>query len=205
MSTDPPASTLAADEVERIRARADAATPGPWIANESIPANRYQVLWFDGELCDCCNEPDWARAHLLADFFKAERSEADALFAAQARTDIPRLLDALAAERARRERVEAELESMVWQFGYRRGGPKGPFLCTGGLSALESAFDALGWSDPRPSPEGRCDAKGCRHWASCGTPTSDGYKRLCGEHYQALADPAGKRPASDGRAEGGGE
>ena len=37
---------------------------------------------------------------------------------------------------------------MVWQFGYRSTYEGRENLHTGGLSALESAFDALGLSDP---------------------------------------------------------
>jgi hypothetical protein len=90
-------------------------------------------------------------------------------------------------ERARRERVEEELESMVWQFANRLDGPKGPLLTTGALSALESAFDTLSWPDPKPVPEMRCEVKKCRRWLSSGTNTADGYKRVCSEHLQTLA------------------
>ena len=40
------------------------------------------------------------------------------------------------------------LEDMVWQFAYRGTYEGRENLHTGGLSALESAFDALGISDP---------------------------------------------------------
>lgn len=31
-----------------------------------------------------------------------------------------------------------------------------------------------------------CMQEGCENEATCGTPTPDGYKRLCGEHYAAI-------------------
>ena len=80
------------------------------------------------------------------------------------------------------------LESMVRQFAHWSDTAGGYW--TGGLSALEEAFDVLGWSDPMPAPEARCDEPGCMRQISCGTPTpvgtygaaSTGYRRTCGEH-----------------------
>ena len=50
------------------------------------------------------------------------------------------------------EELEEALEGMVDQFAYRRvsrwGRGKRLAFNTGGLSALEWAFDALGWDDP---------------------------------------------------------
>lgn len=40
------------------------------------------------------------------------------------------------------------LESMVYQFGYEAVKRGRPAIMTGGLSALEEAFEALGWDDP---------------------------------------------------------
>jgi hypothetical protein len=77
------------------------------------------------------------------------------------------------------------LEDMVWQFAYRSHDSKRKWLTTGGLSALESAFDVLGWDDPHYVEEGGCDHPECKAWDTCGTPTQDGYKRLCSEHYFA--------------------
>ena len=44
------------------------------------------------------------------------------------------------------------LEDMVWQFGYRGVKNKRPVIHTGGLSALEAAFEVLGWEDPHYLP-----------------------------------------------------
>lgn len=61
-------------------------------------------------------------------------------------------------------------------------------LCrtTDGLSALEHAFEALGRQAPHPCPEHECQHDGCHKFATCGTPTADGYKRLCGQHYREI-------------------
>lgn len=104
--------------------------------------------------------------------------------------DLERLLDhipAWEADRARAETLEKSLEEMVWQFGYRGDGET-PTLGTGGLSALEDAFATLGRDDPHPV--GRnvlCEAAGCFRWATAGSPTPNGYRRLCSTHYAALA------------------
>lgn len=83
------------------------------------------------------------------------------------------------------EELLETVEDLVRQFAYPGRVMDGaPSLTTGGLSALEGAFAVLGWSDPYPCPEGACEHPGCTEWATCGTPTPDGYKRLCGMHYR---------------------
>lgn len=44
---------------------------------------------------------------------------------------------------------------------------------------------AAGWPDPKPAPEEECQVPRCHKQATCGTPTPDGYKRLCGPHFKA--------------------
>lgn len=83
--------------------------------------------------------------------------------------------------------IRDALEDMVWQFSYRSVVDGRLVMHTAGLSALEAAFDALGWEDPRPCPELECDADGCHQEATSGTPTPDGYKRLCSQHYRAIS------------------
>lgn len=81
------------------------------------------------------------------------------------------------------------LEDMAWQFGYRFDGAakRPPSLGTGGLSALEHAFGALGWDDPKKCPEGSCDIQGCQKWASNGNPIPNGdYWSLCTDHMMIL-------------------
>lgn len=82
------------------------------------------------------------------------------------------------------------VEDLVWQFAHRTTSNGVPVLTAGGLSALEGAFAVLGWSDPFPCPDKACEQPGCGEWASCGTPTTDGYKHFCGRHFRtaALAD-----------------
>ena len=79
------------------------------------------------------------------------------------------------------------LEEMVYQFAHRgtRGGK--PIMSTGGLSALESAFSALGWDDPKYFEDMGgciCDAEGCPGWvvAQGGMWRETGYWCLCGGH-----------------------
>jgi hypothetical protein len=74
-------------------------------------------------------------------------------------------------------------EDVVYQFGYycQKGGRL--HITHGGLSTLEWAFDILGWENPHPVPECECEIEGCHEHATCGTPTADGYKRMCGKHY----------------------
>jgi len=80
------------------------------------------------------------------------------------------------------------LEAMVRQFAYWADG-KGGSLWTGGLSALENAFDLLGWDDPHPVPDMACDEPGCSKkgmygWSTRpgGTGMNGGYRRTCYEH-----------------------
>lgn len=76
------------------------------------------------------------------------------------------------------------LEDMVWQFAYR--GVKGRRLAlgTGGLSALERAFDALGWDDPHyVVAKGQvCEVQGCLSWLTQGRIWGEVYVSLCSEH-----------------------
>ena len=81
---------------------------------------------------------------------------------------------------------EEVIEDLLWQFAYRGEKDGRLVLCTGGLSALESAFVAVGWNDPHPVPELECQAEDCHKEATCGRPTPDGYKRLCGDHYRQI-------------------
>lgn len=78
------------------------------------------------------------------------------------------------------EEIEAALDSMTRHFAYSTDSGQ---WHTGGLSALEYAFEALGWDDPCDIPEELlCADRLCQRLANCGTPTSDGYRRTCSEH-----------------------
>jgi len=77
------------------------------------------------------------------------------------------------------ERLREALVDMVNQFAYPTRGPK---ISTGGLSALEDAFEVLGWEDPHPTPERKCDEPGCDEHSTCGWPSPGGYRRTCFEH-----------------------
>lgn len=75
---------------------------------------------------------------------------------------------------------------MAEQFGCRIVRKNQRYLTTCGLSNLEYAFELLGWDDPHIVGWGGCEYYGCNEWATCGAPTSIGYRRLCGEHFEAL-------------------
>ena len=83
------------------------------------------------------------------------------------------------------------LEDMVFQFGYRGVRDNKPIIHTAGLSALELAFDVLGWDDPHFIEEkgNTCEVEGCAKDICCGTPAWDGlYLCLCHEHSKDLED-----------------
>ena len=84
------------------------------------------------------------------------------------------------------EEIKGFAEDVAYQFGYYFPIKDILYISTGGLSTLERAFDILGWNDPHPVPECECEFPGCHEHATCGTPTKDGYKRVCGKHFAEL-------------------
>ena len=84
------------------------------------------------------------------------------------------------------EGIKEFAEDVAYQFGYYFPIKDMLYISTGGLSTLERAFDILGWNDPHPVPECECEVPGCHELANCGTPTKDGYKRVCGKHFAEL-------------------
>ena len=85
------------------------------------------------------------------------------------------------------EEIKGFAEDVAYQFGYYFPIKDMLYISTGGLSTLERAFDILGWNDPHHVPECECEVPGCHEHATCGTPTKDGYKRVCGKHFAELA------------------
>lgn len=117
--------------------------------------------------------------------------------------------DALPPDMTDNERLRDALEDMVWQFAHRGNNKRRRWLTTGGLSALEYAFDVLGWDDPHYTTEGACEIKGCANWATCvaayprsrAKPTirprsKIGFGFLCGEHDRQW-NGRDAEPASD--------
>ena len=84
------------------------------------------------------------------------------------------------------EEIKEFAEDVAYQFGYYFPIKDILYISTGGLSTLEWAFRILGWNDPHPVPECECEFPGCHEHATCGTPTKDGYKRVCGKHFAEL-------------------
>jgi hypothetical protein len=80
--------------------------------------------------------------------------------------------------------MKEALEDMVYQFGYRDVVDGKPCITTGGLSALENAFEVLGWDDPYfVKEEGNtCEIKGCMVESSSGLNWGRLYLRLCSKH-----------------------
>ena len=78
------------------------------------------------------------------------------------------------------------LESMVYQFGYRGVRDGKPMIWAGGLSALEEALEALGWTNPHYLPEEgfTCEIVGCLEEDTCGVSWGKLYLRLCSKHYR---------------------
>jgi len=64
------------------------------------------------------------------------------------RAENERLTAELAAVTAERDALREALEDMVYQFAYSRTQDGEVIISTGGLSALEDAFETLGWPDP---------------------------------------------------------
>ena len=80
-------------------------------------------------------------------------------------------------------KLKESLENMCCQFAFWSESKGGQW--TGGISALEEAFNVLGWEDPHVDESTQCNEPGCRKEATYGTPTKNGYKRLCYEHFEA--------------------
>ena len=79
-------------------------------------------------------------------------------------------------------------KDVAYQFGYYCQSKGRLHITHGGLSTLEWAFDILGWENPHPVPECECEIDGCHEYATCGTPTKDGYKRVCGKHFREIQE-----------------
>lgn len=109
--------------------------------------------------------------------------------AAGADPDVLLLADRLEAA----ERATGALEDMAWQFAYRGRTDDDLIYTTGGLSALEHAFDVLGWDDPHKVEfDGNgCEWGDCGEWVSGGMPTDGGYLRLCSDHLVARSVEGG--------------
>lgn len=92
----------------------------------------------------------------------------------------------------RDEWAKEVVEGLCIQYLSRAETPKGLALTHDFMSAGEQAFDFLDWGDPyHLVPEMECDDPGCHREATCGTPTPNGYRRVCGRHYSALKHQVG--------------
>jgi len=89
--------------------------------------------------------------------------------------------------------IKEALEDMVWQFGYRGTKSGRLMIWTGGLSALEDAFSALGWADPHYVDDDgmKCDVEGCNEWRSPQIRWDGVYVLICSKHF---TDYCAKQP-----------
>lgn len=88
------------------------------------------------------------------------------------------------------------LESMIFQFGYYGTKNNKPIIYTGGLSALEEAFEALGWEDPHYMNDTsiECDIKGCHEWRSPQIVWDGIYVLICRKHFRDYCDKKPRPP-----------
>jgi hypothetical protein len=95
--------------------------------------------------------------------------------------------------------MKEALEDMVYQFGYHVVVNNTPAISTGGLSALESAFDALGWDDPHLIDEkgNTCEVVGCMESIVSGVKWGDIYLCLCHNHSMMAYDNQERPPIKD--------
>lgn len=85
--------------------------------------------------------------------------------------------------KAENEKLRDCVEELARQFGGWHSGKGG--YTTNGLSALEFAFEVLGWDDPHIDKKSRCDEPGCKKQINCGWNDSKGKRRrTCSQHYE---------------------
>jgi hypothetical protein len=80
--------------------------------------------------------------------------------------------------------LKEAVTDLVSMFAYRLDDP--PRISTGGLSVLEDAFEILGYDDPHLVSERQCQFGGCTKTATSGTPTKNGYMRVCLKHFEKI-------------------
>lgn len=92
------------------------------------------------------------------------------------------------------------VNDLVWQFGYRVVNKGRPSITSGGLSALEDAFDTLGWDDPHFLDEDEqkgatCEIAGCVEFRVAGARWDGLYVGLCSSHSSAQFKGEARPPA----------
>ena len=162
------------DELKAIKARCEAATEGPWraIRDTGVRNDGGYVVFSKAK-----------PSHYLGQDERYEREigewHGNLEFIAHARKDLPDCI-------AEIEQLIAALEDVCYQFGGWNDTKGG--LTTSSLSALEFAFEVLGWDEPHPVPPMQCDEPGCKKQSVCGWPSPKGYRRTCSEHHNMEAE-----------------
>jgi len=101
--------SLSAAELSEMRKRANAASPGPWLAEPDTLAGRVWVQRRNRNWLGLAKdlEPIFSVRGEPPEAYR--QREQDALFVAAARTDVPRLLDEIDRLTAQREKLRAAL------------------------------------------------------------------------------------------------
>jgi hypothetical protein len=143
------------DDLNEIRARADAATPGPWDfewSDENIQVNAGTARTEWTERGTGFPAMRWATTDRIVEFDVDDLEEPeeqtranDAEFIAHAREDIPRLLDLIVEQRATIARLEAELARINGQTINLSYGPYADMKAE--RDALTKAVEALPHTD----------------------------------------------------------
>mgnify|MGYP000119516085 CR=1 FL=1 len=109
---------LTEDELRAIEARAEAATPGPWKATRSLPAEGADVWWLTAGQGN--GEVELGSLQGGYPHERFERRSANAAFIAAARADVPALAAALREAQARAlaaEKAAGEMRAALTKIG----------------------------------------------------------------------------------------
>ena len=132
-------------DLEGIRARVEAATPGPWVFATDKGAPDYVQLYSTAEI-------DEYQADVLSADDLVFVSEPDATFIAAARTDIPALVSYIEELEGERDRLRQTLEGVVHLHGATHTGITWPCgICDAVAAALDATVVAP--AEPEVSDE----------------------------------------------------
>jgi hypothetical protein len=174
---------LPREERDAIRARAEAATDGPWSAYGTVIA-----AYFEPNCGGCSGIVSPAHEPSCGIEQIAQADAADAEFIAHARTDVPALLDALDA-------AEAEIERLRATCGLDRD-DKHPCIRVEAYLRLKAERDAA--RAEVAALRGRIEAMADEwSWATSeGFEDADGTRRTFSSALRALAADEGERKAA---------
>lgn len=121
MTAQPP---LSAAEIAAMRARCEAATPGPWVIsydNDTGPSDEGFWEWYQVGPVQVHTRAPWQWQSPDRRWKADNQSESDADFVSAARTDLPKLLDELERARALLSDIAAPHPTpSSWNRAFRR-------------------------------------------------------------------------------------